>query len=205
MDFQPPSRDQILVSNATSGSVIICSFDIHKPSRLSRNLVICDADDKTVAYNVIVSASPPLSKTPNLYIYHGRQQANSSTNGHADSQLAQTPLATSKLSQYSGSFSMIIRDRTIDVPSRTLGWYKFDHEWPSTQGIMRWKHGKYGMAMQLLDHKKTLLGEVEVDGGRDGRKGRLWVRAIGGDKDKEWVDEVVCVAVGVLLVKPTKM
>ncbi|KAL8696710.1 MAG: hypothetical protein Q9224_002658 [Gallowayella concinna] len=206
MDRQPSRQDQSLFSHSTTSSLTLYSFYIHKPSRLSRDLVIYNADDKTVAYNVnTVSARGLFSKSSNLYIYHGHQQATSSTSNLAKSESAQTPLATSKISKYSGSFLLTIKDRTIDVPLRTLGWYKFDHQWRSTQGIMRWKHGKYGKAMQLLDEKKTILGKVEGDRGRDGRICRLWVQGTGGEENKEWVDEVVCMAVGILMVTPTMM
>lgn len=210
MDPLPPRQAQPLGSVRIEGtSPTRHCFRLHKPSRLSRDLVLYSDDERAVAYNATFSASAPFSSSPNLRIYRGLHQSNSSTaistDTHADSsQSGQRLLATAKISQLSGSFTLSLNDRTIDVPSHTLGWYKFHHEWRSSQGMVRWKHGKYDMAMQLLDPNNAVLGGVEVDGGADGRKGGLWVRESGGEDNKEWIDEVVCVAIGVLLSKPTK-
>lgn len=66
---------------------------------------------------------------------------------------------------------------------------------------MRWEYGGFGMSMDLVDEKKEILGRWETDRGEERRIGRLKLKEMEGEKGKEWVDEVVSVAIAIVVYK----
>ncbi|KAL8767907.1 MAG: hypothetical protein Q9209_005694 [Squamulea sp. 1 TL-2023] len=180
------------------------SFYVHKPSHIAGDLIIYNSIDKTLAYIVATLSRRPFSTSPNVYIYRESREPTSlarfSTN-RVDNCFGpdEPPFATARLGNFSSTIPLVVDERPIELRRRTLGFYKFAVEWQSSQGNMRWRHRRLSIDMQLMDEKGAVRGGFDAKIGAEGRIGRLWVKDVEEEKDKQWVNEAVGVALTILM------
>lgn len=58
---------------------------------------------------------------------------------------------------------------------------------------MKWKHGRFGSELKLVDEKGEILGQWKPDGNTS-ETGRLQFLSIGEEEAAQWEDEIVSVA-----------
>ncbi|KAL8786027.1 MAG: hypothetical protein Q9213_003008 [Squamulea squamosa] len=224
MAQQPPRKDQVSTPNRARNPTSMVdppplstvdhlprpplsstySFYVHKPSFIAGELIVYNSIDKALAYIVATLSRRPFSKSPNVYIYRDPQKPTSlarfSTNP-VDNALEpnKLPFATARLGNFSSTIPLAVDQQSIELRRRTLGFYKFAVEWESSQGHMRWHHRKLCIDMQLMDDKGAVLGGFDSKSGAEGRIGRLWVKDVEEEEDKQWVNEAVSVALTILM------
>ena len=175
------------------------SFYVHRTSRLSCDLRVYNSDQKTIAYTINTPCGliDPFAESPNLFIYRGAPHVDEADDNPYENHPS---IATATLPKYGTSISLVINDRTIDLPSHTTGLWKYSRTWKSYKGALRWKYGRFGIGMELVDEKGEALGHWESNGGGKWIA-RLQIKETEEKVDPAWVDEVVSIATAIFVTK----
>ncbi|KAL9581581.1 MAG: hypothetical protein Q9212_003813 [Teloschistes hypoglaucus] len=183
------------------------TFYIHhiKPSG---QYLIYSSNEQDIAYTVIRTRSlfinPFSAAKPELFTYrNGQKQSSIGQEHHNDRNHPHSPLiAETTIAKYSGSIAISINSRSLDLSTRLRGPWLFARQWRSPIGVTRWQYSKHGLSMELVDSKKQVLGTWKPDTGVADRVYKVLVKAIEGGENKQWVDEVLTVAMAIFVSKP---
>ncbi|KAI4196662.1 MAG: hypothetical protein LQ350_006415 [Teloschistes chrysophthalmus] len=182
------------------------TFYIHH-IKSSGQYLIYSSNGQDIAYTVNrprpLVINPFSAAQPELFTYRNRPRESSvGQEHHKDRNHPQSPLiAETTIGKYSGSITISINNRSLDLSSRIRGPWLFARQWHSPIGVTRWQYSKYGSSMELVDSKKEVLGRWKPDTGAAERVCKVWVKAIEGGENKQWLDEVLTVAMANFVAK----
>ncbi|KAL8951191.1 MAG: hypothetical protein Q9222_002821 [Ikaeria aurantiellina] len=194
-----------MTSATTTSQASALTFDVYQSSSC---LKIYKYERKTIAYTAVKTSgfTNPFSKIPTLTIYQGQGPAELESKRVASSSNTKSlpehePIATAHVARYTTSISLTVDGRSIDVPSHTTGLWKYARGWETSQGVTRWKYGRFSSAMDLAAEDGTMLGQWQTSQGDAGKIAKLWICDV-EDKDRvQWLDETISIALAIYVAK----
>lgn len=185
---------------------LIHTYYIHH-IKSSGQYLIYSSDEQDIAYTIIRSPSlftnPFSDAKPELFTYrNGQRQSSVRQEHHNDRNHPNSPpIAETTIGKYSASITVNINDRSLDLSTRIRGPWLLARQWQGPIGVTRWHYSKYGSSMELVGGKKEILGEWRPDTSVAERVCKVWMKALQGGEDKQWVDEALSVAMAIFVTK----